>query len=50
MGIRLLSVWAHGLVDYPLQQRPGIAAWSFVLLVAHRRKINGEKIALLFTT
>ena len=31
-GIGLLSVWMHGIADYPLQQRPGIAAWFFVLL------------------
>lgn len=31
-GIGLLSVWAHCLVDYPLQQRPGVGAWFFVLL------------------
>ena len=31
-GIGLVSVWVHCLVDYPLQQRPGIAAWFFVLL------------------
>ena len=31
-GIGLLSVWVHCLVDYPLQQRPGIGAWFFVLL------------------
>ena len=31
-GIGLLSVWVHCLVDYPLQQRPGMGAWFFVLL------------------
>jgi hypothetical protein len=31
-GIGLVSVWVHCLVDYPLQQRPGIGAWFFVLL------------------
>jgi O-antigen ligase len=31
-GIGLVSVWVHCMVDYPLQQRPGIAAWFFVLL------------------
>jgi O-antigen ligase len=31
-GIGLLSVWVHCLVEYPLQQRPGIAAWFFALL------------------
>jgi len=31
-GIGLLSVWIHCLVEYPLQQRPGVAAWFFVLL------------------
>jgi len=33
-GIGLLSVWAHCLVDYPLQQRPAFGAWFFVLLGA----------------
>jgi hypothetical protein len=33
-GIGLLSVWVHCLVEYPLQQRPGIGAWFFVLLGA----------------
>jgi O-antigen ligase len=31
-GIGLLSVWVHCLVDYPMQQRPAIGAWFFVLL------------------
>jgi hypothetical protein len=31
-GIGLLSVWMHCLVDYPLQQRPAVGAWFFVLL------------------
>ncbi|HXM42682.1 MAG TPA: O-antigen ligase family protein [Bryobacteraceae bacterium] len=31
-GIGLLSLWVHCLVDYPLQQRPAIGAWFFVLL------------------
>ncbi|HLY20312.1 MAG TPA: O-antigen ligase family protein, partial [Bryobacteraceae bacterium] len=31
-GIGLLSVWIHCLVDYPLQQRPAIGAWFFVLV------------------
>jgi O-antigen ligase len=31
-GIGLVSVWVHCLVEYPLQQRPGIGAWFFVLL------------------
>ena len=31
-GIGLLSVWVHCLVDYPLQQRPAVGAWFFVLL------------------
>jgi hypothetical protein len=31
-GIGLVSVWVHCMVDYPLQQRPGIGAWFFVLL------------------
>ena len=33
-GIGLLSVWLHCLVEYPLQQRPGIGAWFFVLVAA----------------
>jgi O-antigen ligase len=31
-GVGLLSVWAHCLVEYPLQQRPAVCAWFFVLL------------------
>ena len=31
-AIGLVSVWAHCLVEYPLQQRPGLGAWFFVLL------------------
>jgi O-antigen ligase len=31
-GIGLVSVWLHCLVEYPLQQRPAIGAWFFVLL------------------
>jgi O-antigen ligase len=31
-GVGLLSVWVHCLVEYPLQQRPAIGAWFFVLL------------------
>ena len=31
-GIGLLSVWLHCMIDYPLQQRPGLGAWFFVLL------------------
>ena len=31
-GIGLVSVWVHCLVEYPLQQRPGVGAWFFVLL------------------
>jgi O-antigen ligase len=28
-GIGVLALLLHGLVDYPLQQRPGLAAWFF---------------------
>ncbi|MGA2136620.1 MAG: O-antigen ligase family protein [Bryobacteraceae bacterium] len=31
-GIGMLSLWVHCLVEYPLQQRPGIGAWFFALL------------------
>jgi hypothetical protein len=31
-GIGLVSVWVHCLVEYPLQQRPGVGAWFFLLL------------------
>jgi len=31
-GVGLLSVWVHCLVEYPLQQRPVLGAWFFVLL------------------
>ena len=33
-GIGLVSVLVHCMVDYPLQQRPAIGAWFFVLLGA----------------
>jgi hypothetical protein len=33
-AIGLVSVWVHCLVEYPLQQRPGVGAWFFVLLGA----------------
>jgi hypothetical protein len=46
-GIGLVSVWVHCLVEYPLQQRPAIGAWFFVLLGAlaaarHRRLSAGS--------
>jgi O-antigen ligase len=31
-GIGILSVWLHALVDYPMQQRPALAAFFFALL------------------
>ncbi len=31
-GVGLISVWLHALVDYPMQQRPGLAAFFFALL------------------
>jgi len=31
-GIGILSVWLHALADYPLQQRPALAAFFFVML------------------
>ena len=31
-GIGILSVWFHALVDYPMQQRPALAAFFFALL------------------
>ena len=45
-GIGLLSVWVHCLVEYPLQQRPAIGAWFFVLLgvlAASRHRERGEE-------
>jgi O-antigen ligase len=33
-GIGLLVVFAHGLVDYPMQQRPALAAFFFAVLGA----------------
>jgi O-antigen ligase len=48
-GIGLVSVWVHCLVEYPLQQRPGIGAWFFVLLgvvaASRRRSHTGESPA-----
>ena len=40
-GIGVVSVFLHALVDYPMQQRPALAAWIFLLLgaaVASRRQ------------
>ncbi len=31
-GIGILSVWLHALIDYPMQQRPALAAFFFALL------------------
>jgi O-antigen ligase len=31
-GIGILCILAHGLVDYPFQQRPALGAWCFALL------------------
>ena len=48
-GIGLLSVWTHCLVEYPLQQRPAIGAWFFVLLgllVAQRPARGRARYAL----
>ena len=44
-GIGLLSVWVHCLVEYPLQQRPAIGAWFFVLLgvLAARRSRSAHR-------
>jgi O-antigen ligase len=46
-GIGIVSVWLHCLVDYPLQQRPALAAWFFALLGAvaayrQERMVNSE--------
>ena len=44
-GIGLVSVWVHCLVEYPLQQRPAIGAWFFVLLgVLAARRSNTERV------
>ena len=31
-GVGILCVWIHGLLDYPMQQRPALAAFFFALL------------------
>ena len=31
-GIGILGVWLHALIDYPMQQRPALAAFLFALL------------------
>jgi O-antigen ligase len=31
-GVGILCVWIHGLLDYPLQQRPALAVFFFALL------------------
>jgi len=33
-GVGILSVWLHALIDYPMQQRPALAAFFFALLGA----------------
>ncbi len=33
-GVGILSVWLHALLDYPMQQRPALAAFFFALLGA----------------
>lgn len=36
-GLGTVAFLLHGLVDYPMQQRPGLAAWFFVLAAAAMR-------------
>jgi hypothetical protein len=31
-GVGIVSVFVHALVDYPMQQRPALAAYFFALL------------------
>ena len=31
-GVGILSVWLHALIDYPMQQRPALAAFFFAIL------------------
>ena len=31
-GVGMLSVWLHALLDYPMQQRPALAAFFFAIL------------------
>jgi len=33
-GVGILSVWLHALLDYPMQQRPALAAFFFAWLGA----------------
>ena len=33
-GVGILSVWLHAVLDYPMQQRPALAAFFFALLGA----------------
>jgi O-antigen ligase len=33
-GVGILSVWVHALLDYPMQQRPALAAFFFALIGA----------------
>jgi len=33
-GVGILCVWIHGLLDYPMQQRPALATFFFALLGA----------------
>src|SRR5665213_157118 len=39
-GVGILSVWLHALVDYPMQQRPALAAFFFALLGALASQAN----------
>lgn len=43
-GVGILSVWLHALVDYPMQQRPALAAFFFALLgtLAATVRVNRE--------
>jgi len=48
-GVGILSMWVHAWFDYPLQQRPALAAFFFVLLGTLAASARRAKEHLSFT-
>jgi O-antigen ligase len=46
-GLGLVSVLLHSFVDYPLQQRPALAGWFFVLAGALAAAQTAKRVAVL---
>lgn len=44
-GIGMLAVFAHGLIDYPMQQRPALAAFFFAMIGILAAASDGRRIA-----